>query len=121
MKLSELDPHWLTYQARRVGFTFKCPHCENVYLTCFFEGFPVFEKAWRTDDEVSVRPGQYDLLSQVLPSCDAENAVPANPKARWVSTRDPQESTFETLTVSPSLDASASGHWHGWIKDGAVA
>lgn len=27
---------------------------------------------------------------------------------------------FETLTLSPSVDASAHGHWHGFIKDGEV-
>jgi len=28
--------------------------------------------------------------------------------------------TFETLTLSPSIDASKMGHWHGWIKNGEV-
>jgi len=26
--------------------------------------------------------------------------------------------TFEELTLSPSIDASAHGHWHGHIRDG---
>lgn len=27
---------------------------------------------------------------------------------------------FDTLTLSPSVDASKQGHWHGWIKNGEV-
>jgi hypothetical protein len=27
---------------------------------------------------------------------------------------------FETLTVTTSLDASASGHWHGFIAGGQI-
>jgi hypothetical protein len=32
-----------------------------------------------------------------------------------VSSRD-----FETMTVTPSLDASASGNWHGFITAGEI-
>ena len=28
--------------------------------------------------------------------------------------------TFDGLTLSPSIDASAHGHWHGFIKNGDV-
>lgn len=35
----------------------------------------------------------------------------------WQRTGD----TFETLTLSPSVDASAHGHWHGFIKNGEIA
>lgn len=28
--------------------------------------------------------------------------------------------TFETLSLSPSVDASAHGHWHGFITNGVV-
>lgn len=31
-----------------------------------------------------------------------------------------QGETFETLTLSPSVNASASGHWHGWVRNGQV-
>lgn len=26
--------------------------------------------------------------------------------------------TFETMTITPSVDASASGHWHGFVRNG---
>lgn len=28
--------------------------------------------------------------------------------------------TFETLSLTPSIDASAHGHWHGFIENGEV-
>lgn len=28
--------------------------------------------------------------------------------------------TFEDLTLTPSVDASASGHWHGYITGGEI-
>jgi hypothetical protein len=28
--------------------------------------------------------------------------------------------TFDTLTLTPSVDASASGHWHGFITNGEI-
>ena len=27
---------------------------------------------------------------------------------------------FETLTLTPSVDASAEGHWHGFITNGNI-
>jgi hypothetical protein len=34
----------------------------------------------------------------------------------WQRTGD----TFEALSLSPSIDASAHGHWHGFIQNGEV-
>jgi hypothetical protein len=28
--------------------------------------------------------------------------------------------TFDTLTLSPSIDASKHGHWHGFIQGGEI-
>jgi hypothetical protein len=38
------------------------------------------------------------------------------PRPRWQRSGD----TFETLTITPSIDASASGHWHGFVTNGEV-
>ena len=37
-------------------------------------------------------------------------------KTLWTRTGD----TFETLTLSPSVDASSDGHWHGFIRNGEI-
>jgi hypothetical protein len=29
--------------------------------------------------------------------------------------------TFDDLTLTPSIDASPSGHWHGYVTNGQVA
>lgn len=41
---------------------------------------------------------------------------PPLPTPTWSRTGD----TFETLTLAPSIDASAAGHWHGFITNGEV-
>ena len=28
--------------------------------------------------------------------------------------------TFEDITLSPSIDTSSSGHWHGFIQNGEI-
>lgn len=35
---------------------------------------------------------------------------------KWNRTGD----TFDTISLAPSLDFSASGEWHGWITNGEV-
>lgn len=27
---------------------------------------------------------------------------------------------FENVTLTPSIDASSSGHWHGFVKNGEI-
>jgi hypothetical protein len=39
-----------------------------------------------------------------------------NQHPRWTRAGD----TFETLTLTPSIDASAHGHWHGFITCGTI-
>jgi len=84
-------------------FAFLCPHCQKVLLTCkdivlsMHDQGAIFEKAFGEDWNLNVVP------------CKVEHA--------WkFSSQD-----FATMTVTPSLDASASGHWHGFITNGAIA
>jgi hypothetical protein len=32
-----------------------------------------------------------------------------------------EEEDFEKISLSPSVDASASGHWHGFVTNGAIS
>jgi hypothetical protein len=95
MRLTDLDPGWLSTADGRngMGVTFDCPHCHAL--------------------------GKYQKLgvwfaNPVDGGTPAEPAV--EPKPRWQRAGE----TFETLTLTPSIDASASGHWHGWITSGDV-
>lgn len=104
MRLSELEPRWLTPNL----FIFDCPHCVGIItdkkarLTCknvvmpFNEQYYLFEKLYG------------EGWNHLIVGCKDDMA--------WgFSTTD-----FETITVTPSLDASASGHWHGNIQNGNI-
>ncbi len=107
MRLTELEPRWVHPNL----FVFLCPHCRKVYLTCrniqmsHSEQFAIYEKEFGEDWNTLV--------------------VPSNPAASWsISGTVPTDTgaAFVTdLTVTPSIDASDSGHWHGNITNGEAA
>lgn len=106
MRLTDLAPHWMVLRdcGDVVGITFRCPHCPpgergaTTYLGAWFatpidrDGLSLDERGWP------------DFMAQ-------------HPERKfWARTGD----TFETLTLSPSVDASQHGHWHGFIANGEV-
>lgn len=114
MTLSELNPRWFAEEGRRgQGVTFECPCCigkpNGVRLAAAFVppldgGAPVSLKASTI----------YPLLWPTDGSSDGRVTVP--PGIHWLRTGD----TFEALTLSPSIDASGAGHWHGWVQNGEI-
>lgn len=101
MRLIELEPRWIHPNL----FVFKCPHCKGVLLTVKnipmsdHDQYELFDKEFGTESH-----GWGDLI------------VPCKSDFSWqFSGQD-----FETLTVSPSVDASNSGHWHGNIVNGNI-
>lgn len=109
-RLIELQPKWLLHGLSRRGLVFLCPHCRSVKLTCFFEPTP--QKA------------QFQLLAENgVVGLDEDGdplrveIVPCNPSAQW---NIESGETFDGLSISPSIDASASGHWHGHIRSGVA-
>lgn len=50
--------------------------------------------------------------------------VPARDSTVWTITGTKQRNSnsigFHDTTVTPSIDASASGHWHGHITNGEI-
>lgn len=105
MKLIELEPRWFTFpQAApgldiRVGLTFRCPRCRVQRLGVSFEP--------------AIDPLNYlRALGITWPFANC---------TVWHRKGD----TFETLSLTPSIDASGNrmdfpGHWHGYIKNGEV-
>lgn len=94
------------------GFALRCPHCRETWLTCTLEPTPT-------------RQQHRNIAAAGLPHsvCDdgepfAPEVITCNPAAGWQIIGG---STFDDLTLAPSLDASASGHWHGHITAGAIA
>lgn len=96
MRLTELDPGWMTVDENRtgMGLSFLCPHCQTQYLGVWFAN-------------------PLDGGPPAAPEFD--------PKPRWQRTGE----TFETLSLTPSIDASGhvgpkEGHWHGFITNGEI-
>ena len=109
MRLVELHPIWLERDGRRVGFTFMCPHCQKDRLTCFAEPTPYKEQLKTMHAALGLAQDDEDGWPR--------DWVPSNPTFGWaLSNLD----NFETVTVTPSIDASASGNWHGFIANGEV-
>ena len=114
MKLSLLDPRWLIVDEKRFGFVFKCPHCQKFYLSCFFVPMPHIAG----DDYIDC---QYALFRTVLPELEPNefsNIVPCKRNYAWQAQLPVDQATFDNLSVTPSIDASAAGHWHGSIING---
>lgn len=107
MKLTELDPHWITFGshpqpedvAKRfyVGIRFDCPHCRTQRLAVMFT--PII------DDNVAWKYSTWDGYQQMLATDN-----------KWQRTGD----TFDILTLKPSINTEFHGHWHGFIENGEV-
>ena len=101
MKLTELRPVWLSFGGsnRKTGFIFDCPCCRSIKLTC--------KCIYATMRE------QVEVMRSL--GLDPRQFVPTAEKTVWK-----WEGDFINLNVSPSIDASSSGHWHGFIKGGLI-
>lgn len=98
MKLVELSPRWIY---KRKIFAFRCPCCRERWLTCKRVVMSVDEQLTILDATEQEFPGIY---------------TPCKEDQTWRFT----DHDFNHITVSPSIDASASGHWHGWITNGSI-
>jgi hypothetical protein len=109
MTLVELKPRWFATERGRhgQGLTFLCPHCRTVRLAVAFanplDGYP--PDALTGTSSYIIRHVHYTRKFDVPPG-----------GPYWTRTGR----TFATLTLTPSVDASASGHWHGYITAGTI-
>ena len=122
MRLLDCVPRWLDIDGTRVGIVLLCPHCiaekrpKPTPLSCFF--IPT-ERIAGPDYHES----QYALFEKMLPGFGPEYAgievhdfIACKRGFAWTRTGD----DFASMSVTPSLDASASGHWHGYITGGEI-
>lgn len=96
MRLVDLNPLWL----HRHVFVFWCPHCRTTLLSC--------------KNAIMSRWEQYDLFTARF---GYMSIVACKPEYSWGFA---DGAKFETMSVTPSLDASAAGHWHGHITKGEI-
>lgn len=127
MKLIDLDPRWLTFEGRRVGFIFRCPLTtadkRRWWQTCFAEKFYLFKgrdgQYRRAGGHSSCPDSQFGIVKASLLEA-VECFQPCNTECQWTIDGGIEAATFETLTVTPSLDGSAGGLWHGFITNGEI-
>lgn len=108
MRLVDLMPRWIHPNV----FVFLCPHCRDVFLTCknaVMSSREQRETFWR---EVLC----WDGRDSTEPHYSVE-FVACKPEMAWTF---PSGADFESISVTPSLDAGKSGHWHGHITDGEI-
>lgn len=102
MRLDELEPYWVHPHI----FVFRCPHCRVK-----FPGREEWLSCKRVVMSLSMQADLFECfgLERYRPvACRAEMAWGFN------------SNDFATMSVTPSLDASASGHWHGYITNGLI-
>lgn len=97
MRLIDLEPRWYERgEGNRVGMTFECPHCretgQRLAVALHLDGTNM--------DPDPDNPQQFAADERI-----------------WTVVGG---SGFEDLTLTPSIDASASGHWHGFITNGGI-
>lgn len=105
MRLVDLDPRWLIQNGRRVGFTFFSP----------VQSQGMGKSRWRQSCfiEPTSSDVQFDLLGD-------EPVQHCNPACAWKIEGGIENASFETMTVTPSIDGSAGGLWHGFITNGEI-
>lgn len=93
MRLLDLSPRWyvLIEGGPIVGMTFDCPHCGTERLGVLFH----HQGREAIDDSTIHAEGGVGNIWTIL---------------GWED--------FDDLTLTPSIDASSSGHWHGFITNG---
>jgi hypothetical protein len=109
MKLTELEPRWIGgslddgAERRGLGISFMCPlhHVEGDRLAVWFS---------------NPCDGGSAHVDYAMDSATAHLTL-KNPEHLWQRTGE----TFDDLTLTPSIDASKYGCWHGFITNGAIA
>lgn len=108
MRLTDLEPKWLVRDGRRVGFIFRCPTDRRWYQACMFEQTPRREQ-WRLFNSVLGEGKDPELCDHCVQG--------ARPDFAWVHAGGTE---FADLSVTPSIDGSAGGMWHGYITNGEI-
>jgi hypothetical protein len=101
VRLLDLDPHWYVLKEGGpvVGLSFQCPHCPVDKATRLGIAFHHHGRAAMEDQYILAHHGADD--TQHIWDLDSQD-------------------DFATLTLHPSIDASKSGHWHGFITNGVI-
>jgi hypothetical protein len=109
VKLTELAPRWVGVfgapSDAKQGVSFQCPCCAGATRLAIFFDVPIC--SCPAADINLVHRQQSDELH-----LNDEHVG----RTLWHREGD----SFETLTLTPSIDASHFGHWHGFITAGEI-
>lgn len=113
MRLTDLDPRWFDVPGigtNRDGISFICP-CTNCQASGTIRRLGV-------QFANPVGSGPLPMMTQKEKNRHLFDlrTFDVAPNYLWQRTGE----NFDDLTLTPSVDASASGHWHGWITNGEV-
>lgn len=114
MRLLDLDPQWLELDGKRVGFTFISPKQKPHKRA---DG-TLSPNIWRQSCFAVKLP--HRVQWELFEKAGHESVQGCNPDCAWTIDGGIEKATFETITVSPSLDGSRGGFWHGHIIDGKI-
>lgn len=103
MRLLDLEPVWLMRDGKRVGFTFISPIDPKWRQSCFETPPP--------------EPEQWDLFETHHGDAGVQGC---EPDAHWTIAGGIDAADFATISVTPSLDGSKGGLWHGYITKGEI-
>lgn len=125
MKLIDLDPKWLIFEGQRVGFIFRCPlpNGRTNWQTCFVKKFYLFKGRDGTYDRAGDSCGTPDSQCGIIDVCAPEafgKWQGCNSEFQWTVDGGIANADFDTISVTPSLDGSAGGNWHGHITNGEI-
>jgi hypothetical protein len=121
MKLTDLDPRWLMFDGRRVGFIFRSPTNREWWQTCFVEKFALFTGTMPQDpDDSWCSPDSQCAIIKASAPDVGTLWQGCNKNCAWTVAGGIENATFETMTVTPSLDGSAGGLWHGFVRNGQI-
>ena len=103
MRLTELDPHWLVKDGRRVGMMFRSPRDRDWFQIV-------------TAEPINNRREQW-ALAHAAAGPDSKSQTACFDTV-WQFEGGIENASFDTLTLHPSVDGSSGGLWHGWIRNG---
>lgn len=89
---------------KRIGFTFVCPTNPKFRQSCFPDPPQTSEQC----DIFDAMHGDHIMVQ------------PCNSSKHWQIAGGIESASFETMTVTPSLDGSPGGLWHGHITNGEI-
>lgn len=105
MKLIDLDPRWIVAPFR-VGFIFRSPINRDWWQSCFINS--------------PARREQWALIQRAINDPEDHNFQACTQGTQWQILGGIDRARFEILSVTPSIDGSAGGFWHGFITNGEI-